>query len=531
MKTIRSVVTVVALGVMASGLVLPSPGLSQVRVPPTGDGNAPPPVDILSEAVSLISSMHMYEFSDSALWEAAIDGLITALNDPYAELLTPRETDVWTEQTTGNYSGIGLQITLLNERVTVTAVFAGTPADQAGILLGDEIVGVNEHDASDWSTAMAADSIRGPVGTDVLVRVNRAGFADPMSFPITRAEVHVPAVRHGTLASGMAYVSLDRVARNAASEMRAVLLGLRSVPGLVIDLRGNPGGYLDESLMLADLFLEPGDRLASMVQRVPGREANRTQSESWDDSWPTMVPELPIVVLVDRFTASGAEILAGALQDHDRAIVLGQRSFGKGVVQTVMELPHGRQLRFTTGTWQTPLGRSLHRPRDAQGRPLDDDPDSVRTVTTESGRALADKGGIIPDLEIADDTLTLIERELIADVNEKQVFLGLRLAEAGLAAATARRNAGEPPDVTDAELEELIAALEEDGASSDLLADPQVRSYLFWRARMTTAWRMGDIGAQADLRMERDPVLTEAVRLLAGADSPSVLIEAIRAGG
>ena len=172
--------------------------------------------------------MHMDQFSDSILWEAAIDGLIEALQDPYAELFTPVESEAWEEETTGNYSGIGLQITQLNERITVTAVFRSTPANQAGLLVGDVIVGVNEHDASSWTTGMAADSIRGPVGTDVLVKIQRQGFDEPIAFDIKRAQVHRPAVHFGRLEGGLGYVVLDRVARNAASEMNDVLRDMDS---------------------------------------------------------------------------------------------------------------------------------------------------------------------------------------------------------------------------------------------------------------------------------------------------------------
>ena len=380
----------------------PLPSIAQDPPVAGGAGGSSSSADVIAEAVSLISTMLMSEFSDSILWEAAINGLIASLNDPYAELLTPVETDAWEEATTGNYSGIGLQITPLNDRVTVTAVFPGMPASDAGVLLGDQIVGVNAHDATAWTTGMAADSIRGPAGTDVVVTVARAGYEQPISFTITRAEVHVPAVRRGTLESGIGYVVLDRVARNSASEMQETLTELSDAKGLIIDVRGNPGGYLDESLMMTDLFLAPGSTLASWVTRVPGEDARETQSDSFLDRWPAMVSDLPVVVLVDRFTASGAEIFAGALQDYDRALVLGERSFGKGVVQTVMDLPHGRQLRFTTGSWQTPLGRSLQRARDSQGRPLPE-PDSLPTVVTPGGRTLADGGGVIPDIAIEDD--------------------------------------------------------------------------------------------------------------------------------
>jgi carboxyl-terminal processing protease len=161
--------------------------------------STPEQAEVLAGAVRAISRMHMEEFSDSLLWEAAIDGLIESLNDPYAELFTAQESDRWEEETTGNYSGIGLQITLLQESVTVTAVFRGFPASEAGIAVGDVIVGVGDEDASDWSTETAAQSIRGPAGSEVTVRVRREGYEEPLEFDITRSEVHVPAVEWGVL--------------------------------------------------------------------------------------------------------------------------------------------------------------------------------------------------------------------------------------------------------------------------------------------------------------------------------------------
>jgi len=487
--------------------------------------------EILAQTVARIARLSVDGVSDSTLWEAAIDGLIGALDDPYAELFTEVESDAWEEETTGNYSGIGLQITLLNEEVTVTAVFRSTPAKQVGIIVGDIIVGVNTNDASDWTTGMAADSIRGPVGTDVLVKIKRAGFDEPIGFDITRAQVHVPAVHYGVLESNIGYVLLDRVARNAAQEMNSALAELADTRGLVIDLRRNPGGFLDESLMLADLFLKPGSTLASTVQRRRDAEVYETETDSFEDRWPQLVPDLPIVILVDRFTASGAEILAGALQDYDRALVLGERSFGKGVVQTVMRLPYSRRLRFTTGSWHTPLGRSLQRARDSQFRPIAEDLDTFPRVNTAQGRSLINGGGIFPDLALADDTTTLVERELIRAVNEQEIPLGLRLAELGFEAAGARRDKGtEDPALTDEEFDGFIARLVEEGLSEDQLSDEGVRTYLRWRGRITVAQRMDDLGAEADIRMERDPVLSEAVRLLLNSTSQVQLFEAAEAG-
>ena len=506
-----------------------APGLRAQDTPANGPSSQPPAVDVLASAVNAISRMHMEPFQDSLLWEAAIDGLIEALDDPYAELFTPAEAEAWEEDTTGNYSGIGLQITQLNEEITVTAVFRGFPADEHGLAVGDVIVGVDEHDASDWTTNMAADSIRGPVGTPVEVRIKRAGYDEPIAFEIERAEVHVPAVYKGVVQGDIGYVIMDRVARNAAREMNEALVEMSDKRGLIIDLRRNPGGFLDESLMLADLFLKPGSTLASTVQRVPGEDPSKPETDSYNDRWPQLVPDLPVVILVDEFTASGAEILAGALQDYDRAIVLGQRTFGKGVVQTVMNLPYGRRLRFTTGSWLTPLGRSLQRHRDREGRPLAEDVDTLPRVQTAAGRSLIAGGGIFPDLIIRDDTLKATERGFIRKTNEEGFPLGLRLTEFGFEIASERRQAGAEPGLTEAEFQRFIDSLAEEGLDPESLEDSDVRDYLFWQAELAVARRMDDVGAEAEARMRRDPVLTEAVRLLREAESQEDLFRQVDA--
>ena len=490
---------------------------------------SPPEVEVLANAVDAISSMHMDSFSDSILWEAAIDGLIEALDDPYAELFTPQDAEEWEEDTTGNYSGIGLQITLLNDEITVTAVFRGFPASEHGLAVGDVIVGVNAYDATEWDTGMAADTIRGPVGTSVEVHIKRLGYEQPIIYDITRAAVHVPAVTWGILEEDIGYVIMDRVARNAAREMNEALAELKGRKGLIIDLRRNPGGFLNESLMLADLFLPPGSTLASTVQRAPGGSAETPETESYGDRWPQLVPDLPIVILDDEFTASGAEILAGALQDYDRAIVLGQRTFGKGVVQTVMDLPYGRKLRFTTGSWLTPLGRSLQRPRDRQMVPLEEDLENAPRIQSGEGRELINAGGVFPDLEIQDDTLMTTEQEFIRASNQAQFPLGLRIAEAGLATATVRRAANEIPGITDSEFDDFLASLVDEGLEASLLESDDVTAYLRWRMNMSTAQRMDDIAVEARFRTERDPVLTEAIQLLLNAQSQSDLFRAVDA--
>jgi carboxyl-terminal processing protease len=316
---------------------------------------------------------------------------------------------------------------------------------------------------------------------------------------------------------------MDRVARGAAQEMSQALEDYSDAPGLIIDLRRNPGGFLDESLDLADLFLERGSTLASTVQRRAGGSVDNPETDSYMDRMPVRVPDLPIVVLVDGYTASGAEILAGALQDYDRALVVGERTFGKGVVQTVLALPHDRRLRFTTGSWLTPLGRSLQRPRDNQMRPLPEDIDTLPHVTTPGGRDLINGGGIFPDYPVADDTLYTSEQEFVRLVSESQFPLGQRLQEIGFDAATRLRATDGAPGITPEEFEGFIASLREEGLPEDLLQDPQVREYLRWQAEIAVATRMDDVGAEAEIRAQRDRVLSEAIRLLQGAQTQADL--------
>ncbi|HSW30046.1 MAG TPA: S41 family peptidase [Longimicrobiales bacterium] len=505
-------------------LALAGPAAAQDARPlPQTPSQERPEAEVFLSTLEALTRMSLHARTDSALWEAGIQGMLESLQDPYAAVFTPAESEAWEEETTGNYSGIGLQITLLNEAVTVTAVFRNTPAADAGVQVGDIIVGVNEQDATGWNTSMAADSIRGPVGTKVWVRLKRDGFAEPIPFEITRAEVHVPAVSYGMMEGNIGYALLDRVARNAAQEMDQALRELKGARGLIIDLRRNPGGFLDESLMLADIFLKPGATLASTAQRVPGG-AGQMDEETYTDRWPARVPDLPVIVLVDQFTASGAEIFAGALQDYDRALVMGERSFGKGLVQTVIGLPQGRRLRFTTGEWRTPLGRSLQRPRDMEMRPLEEKLDTLPRITTPSGRSLLNAGGVFPDIAIAEDTLTLAERELLRVAGEKEIALGVRLAEFSFELAKELRAKGAEPAVDPARLDAFVDGLVDSGIPAEALQAPGVRDYLLWRTRMTVANRMDAIGREADFRMERDPVLTEAVRLLGSATSQAELL-------
>lgn len=469
------------------------------------------------------------EPGDPMLWRGAVWGLLAALNDPYAQLLSPRLVDEFREATTGNYAGIGVAIQQLNGRVTVTAVFRDFPAELVGIQVGDVIVGVDGENAEDWTTDLARDRIRGTPGTTVTVSVERDGFSAPIPHDIERDNIHVSSVHVGHMDEGVGYIQLDRVARGSTAEMDSAFALLADAGGIILDLRRNPGGYLDESLTLTDLFLDRGKRVVSTRGRNPRRGPGEHEDAAYTREGAS-VGDKALVVLVDGFTASAGEILSGALQDHDRALVVGERTFGKGVVQSVVPLPEGWQLQLTTGEWYTPLGRSLHRQRDAHGRPLSEDSTAFPLFTTEAGRELKGGGGVFPDLEIDGDTLLAIERRLLEEATAAEFPLGLRLAEIGFDRAQAVENNGAEATITEQMLEEFIAELRDAGVPDATLDDPSARSYLLWRLEIVLSQRMDDDGRLLRFRIQRDPVLAEAVRLLREADDQAELFR-LAAGG
>lgn len=486
----------------------------------------PSDAQVFLGALQAIRDYGITALSDSTLWDKALEGLISELDDPYATVFTPEAFSEFEENNTGNYAGIGVQITKLNERITITAVFRDTPAANAGLQVGDLIVGVNGVGTEGWSTAQASDTIRGPVGTGVDLTIARQGMTSLMHHTLKRDSVHVSSVVADMITPDVGYIALDRVARSSAMEVDSALTLLADAESIIFDLRGNPGGYLDESLMLSDIFLEPGQRLASLKSRTP-RASEGTTSESWDARRPARIPGKPMVVLVDRFSASAAEIVTGALQDHDRAVVLGERTFGKGIVQSVIRLTENRHLRLTTGEWFTPLGRSLHRRRDQQGRLLPEDPATFPTVTTEGGRTLSGGGGIFPDLAIQADTFRTVEQAFLSQVARDSVQVGLRIEEFAFALSKELKERGAPPVVDESALQRFLAILASEGAPREQLDDPVIRDYFRWRLNVRMADRMGLLGKSLGYRSERDPVLAEAIRLSSQAHTQPELFSVV----
>ena len=514
--------------VLACVLALPSAGQAQNDGGRRRAGEQPGAAPGAQEFLSVFQAIRDYglsELSDSTLWHRAVAGLIGELDDPYAQAFSPDEYSDFQENNTGNYAGIGVQITNLNEAITITAVFRDTPADESGIQVGDLIIAVNDESTEGWTTTDASEKIRGEVGTTVDLAIARQGLTAPLRPTVRRDSVHVEAAEADLVGSNVAYISLDRVARGSADEVGAALVEFRDARGFILDLRGNPGGYLDESLNLSDLFLEEGLRLASAESRVPG-ESGRSLDESWTAETQDRIPGKPVIVLVDQYSASASEIISGALQDHDRALVIGERTFGKGVFQNVFRITETLHLRLTTGEWYTPLGRSLHRPRTARGNPLPEDSDAFPVVSTEAGRELIAGGGVFPDLAIANDTLTLVEREFLSQTARADVPVSLRVEEFAFNQSEQRRAEGGQPTIDPAAFETFLDELAENGADRRYLDDDEVRGYLEWLILPRIARRMDMMGRAVELRAQREPVLAEAIRLLGEVETQAELFAA-----
>jgi carboxyl-terminal processing protease len=378
----------------------------------------------------LVARQFVDSIAAGELAARAARGLVNELHDPYTELLSPSESDEFARGTNGRYGGTGM---LLGEEpdhtVTVERVFPNTPAYDAGVMEGDRIVGIGDSATTTWDLNRVSDALRGRPGSRVVVSFARADVATPIRLTFTRREVHVPAVPFATVIDGEGYVPLQTFNENASDEVRSAVDSVlkAGATGLVIDLRGNGGGIVDQALEISSLFLKDGQQIVSVRSRRPPDEVARA-------SGPHAAGGVPLVLLTDGGTASAAEIVAGALQDHDRALVVGTTTFGKGLVQSLYTLDEGYSLKLTTGKWYTPSGRSIHRERRVNddgtivegrlvdGRIVQDSaapPDTGSAVAgrpqfrSDAGRAIYGGGGIVPDVLVREDTLTSLRRDFL----------------------------------------------------------------------------------------------------------------------
>jgi carboxyl-terminal processing protease len=336
---------------------------------------------------------------DKSLYNGAIPGMLRTL-DPHSNFLDPKTYQLLQQDQHGQYYGVGMEINMDGPDTVVTQPFAGSPAFRAGIRRGDAIVSVNDTDVRKMSSSEVADLLKGPKGTKVTVGIRRHGVDKKLSFLITRDEIVHSNVQTFWLKPGVAYVHIVNFSsQTTGRDMERGLadLGENNINGLILDLRGNPGGLVSEAVTVAGHFLQKGQTVVSHRGRSSAEQVFRVKTQNPNSR------KYPIVVLVNRSSASASEIVAGALQDHDRAWVLGEGTFGKGLVQAQYPLTEGTALLLTIAKYHTPSGRLIQRDYEHQSffdyySHRDTDAKNLQDVQkTDSGRTVYGGGGIMPD--------------------------------------------------------------------------------------------------------------------------------------
>jgi carboxyl-terminal processing protease len=369
---------------------------------------------LLEQVMERVSAAYVDDVDEEQLWENATRGMLAELGDPNTAYLTPERLERLTRAASNSYFGVGLQVDVRDGWVTVSQPRPGSPAERAGLLPGDRLVELDGRSMKGWTVEEARTAMRGPLDSHLDLVVERGANAR-MNVRLERAQIFISAVSRATvLDGGVGYLAVTTFSDSTSVEVaRAVdslyRAGARS---LILDLRGNPGGLLTQGVEVADLFLSTGRRIVSTKGRVP--QAN---AEFVDDA-PERWGNVPLVVLVNHGTASAAEIVAGALQDNDRALIVGRASYGKGSAQAIYPLENGAALSLTNARWFTPLGRSIeYAPEDEV--PLADADTARPKFRTAMGRAVFGGGGIVPDLVAGDSAPDPAERRFYAELGSR----------------------------------------------------------------------------------------------------------------
>ncbi|MCV6598497.1 MAG: S41 family peptidase [Mangrovicoccus sp.] len=353
----KSFVTAAMVGTLAGGLLttqIAGPLLAQEE---KSSNSVYEQLDLFGDIFERIRAQYVEEVEEGELIEAAINGMLTSL-DPHSSYLSPDDADDMRLQTRGEFGGLGIEVTQEDGFVKVVSPIDDTPADEAGIEAGDFITHVDGESILGLTLDEAVDLMRGPVGSEIIITVVREGEDEPFDVTITRDTIKLTAVRTRTQGDAVVvrittfndqtFPNLESGLKEAVEELG----GMENVEGFVLDLRNNPGGLLTQAIRVSDAFLDAGE-----IVSTRGREL--TDSDRYNATEGDLAAGKPIVVLINGGSASASEIVAGALQDHRRAIVVGTKSFGKGSVQTVMPLRGEGAMRLTTARYYTPSGRSI----------------------------------------------------------------------------------------------------------------------------------------------------------------------------
>jgi len=382
-----------------------------------------PPLDEYADILTTLSEWSPQPVAPEQFVYASIHGMLSRL-DPHTAFLEPEDFSAMREKQQGSFFGLGIQIQKRMGRITVIAPMEGTPAYKLGIRAGDVITHIEDEEIKeDVTTDDVVRKLRGPKGSQVTITIRRAGIDEPLRMTITRAEIPTFSVRYAFMMTPeVGYLLLADFTHTSSRELKSAIerLQKQGMKKLLLDLRGNPGGVLDQSVDVADVFLERGSKIVYT--------RGRTSSSAQDYMAPGdgLHFDQPLVVLVSRGSASASEIVAGAIQDHDRGLIVGQRTWGKGLVQSVYTLPYGAGLALTTAKYYTPSGRWIQRDysdllayvnpddHDGTGEEAEAPKKEGEVFYTDAGRVVYAAGGITPDVVVKNNRDSKLLTQLLA---------------------------------------------------------------------------------------------------------------------
>ena len=377
-------------------------------------------LDIFYSMFRELNSYYVDKTDPEKLIKISMDKMLESL-DPYTTYIPESEMDDFKFMTTGEYGGIGSLITKSGDYIVISEPYEGFPAQKTGLKAGDKILEIDGKSMKDKSSSDVSDNLKGPQGTKFTVKVERFGQPKPLTFTITREKISInPVPYYGMLDSETGIIMLKNFTQGCSNELQKSFIDLRDkqkAKQIILDLRGNPGGLLEEAIRIVNLFVPKGVDIVSTKGNV----------KEWDKVYrATEMPMdtiMPLVVLIDRGSASASEIVAGSLQDLDRAVVIGQRSFGKGLVQTTRNLSYNTKLKVTTAKYYIPSGRCIqavdYKNRNEDGSVGEVADSLISKFSTKKGRTVFDGGGVSPDIIVEQEKITNIS---IAVVTQSVLF-------------------------------------------------------------------------------------------------------------
>lgn len=387
----------------------------------------------LDGVVTKIHQSYVEEIPSKDLVDNAVKGILKIL-DPHTSYFEPKQYEELKIHTEGKFGGLGIQISIRDKLLTVMTPIAGTPASRAGIQSGDQIIKIEGKSTVGITIDKAVNKLRGEPGTNVSITIRRKGEVKDIDYEITRQIIHIKSVPFaGVIADSIGYIQLQTFSQEASAEVEKALQELikKNIKGMVFDLRHNPGGLLPQAIEVSEKFLPR----KSLIVSTKGRDRGQNR-ENYSGAQPVFPADLPMTVLVDYASASASEIVAGAIQDYDRGVIIGDTTFGKGSVQTILPLDNTHHIKMTTAFYYTPSGRCINRPENAVRGSNDleneyndavAEDDSTRKKNskidtadylTKNGRIMHGSGGIIPDTIVEQKVLALPLRALFV----KDVF-------------------------------------------------------------------------------------------------------------